>query len=64
VFPHPVFEDRQHRVAPVGVEDVPGRQIDGVVVVEATPRGEPLGVVLPREGYNVGDLLPFRIYDP
>jgi len=43
---------------------VPGRQIDGVVVVEATPRGEPLGVVLPREGYNVGDLLPFRIYDP
>jgi hypothetical protein len=42
---------------------VPGRQIDGVVVVEATPRREPLRVVLPREGHNVGDLFSFRIYN-
>jgi hypothetical protein len=43
---------------------VSGRQVDGVVVVEATPRGDSLGVVLPRKGDNVGDLLSFWIYDP
>jgi hypothetical protein len=61
---YPVLEDREHGVAAVGVEDVAGRQVDGVVVVDASPGGEPLARVVGRKGHDVRDLLPLRIYDP
>src|SRR3712207_5183133 len=69
VLAHPVFQDREHGVAAVGVEDVAGGLVDRVVVVDSPARRKPFrDVRLARaaggEGRDVGDLLPFGVYHP
>ena len=58
-----VFEDRPHRPAAIGIERVPGREVDRVRVVDRPPGREPLAPIVRREGDEVRHLLAAGIDD-
>src|SRR3989440_10214251 len=59
-----VGDDRQHRTAPVRIENVSSRQINAVRVIDAPSRRKPLRFVRARERGQVRDLLAFEIDHP
>jgi len=63
VFADGVLGDGEHGVGPVGVEDVVGGEVEGVVVVDGSAAGEGFGDVVEGEGEEVGDLLALGVDD-
>ena len=58
-----VLDDRPHRTAAVGIEDVAGGDVDGVGVVDGPAGRQPLGRIRFRERDEIRDLLAKRIDD-
>ena len=63
VAAHGVLDDRPHRAAPVGVQDVARRDVDGVRVVDRPARRQPLARIAVPERDEVRDLLSLGIDD-